>query len=217
MSSNQQENRRFKDFKQILVIIVFGFLGLFLLHSVIFGGRVDLTKYFPSRDITAIYYTFSPDGEAVFKEERIITKGSKSNRLDWIINSYVNKNGTFSSTGTLKGIYEVGKNKVTSTETWGGFNTGKKQIILSNEKSWARFPEDKNMVNTYLSGKIVTLTIEAGVFRDCLEVITETTFDKGTITTKDYYAPNIGYIVTLIKDIGDDDFISYRELMTYEY
>lgn len=202
---------------KIVLTLIFG--GLFIYSLVPSGNsKINVSAYFPNQPMEKIYYTYI--GEEVFSvTESFIENGTKKNVLVWKERLYLNNDGNLKSNGIREGVYELYTDEVISIETYGGFQTDKERLILSNASKWST---TKNEDKSYINDGTYRVQVEAGMFYDCLEVITKTETKNGIYMNRDYYAPGIGVILSEGKEVskGDDiesePFMKISELIEYE-
>lgn len=203
---------------KIILTLIFG--GLFI-YSIVPSGnlKINVSEYFPNQPMRKIEYIYV-DEEIFNVRESFIENGTKENVLVWSNKLYLNNNGNLQSLGIVEGIYELYTNEVISIETYGGFNVNKEKLILSNANKWST---TKNEDISYISDGTYRVQVGAGMFYDCLEVITKTETKNSSYIERQYYAPGIGVILSEGKgvskgqDIDSEPFMKISELMEYEF
>lgn len=206
-TKKNHKNKFYKKHKFISILILGVILIYFFYPSK--SHKIDVSDYFENQPMTKISYMFGDDGQVVFGEEYFIDYGNKDNVLEWTKTLYNDPEGNIESTGIMEGVYELYTDKIVSIETFGGFHTNEERIVLSNTKKWSASRNSGE--KSYINAKVDKIQTEAGMFYDCIEVITEET----GVRYRKYYAPGMGLILQEAK-IDNQDWFVFKELMAYE-
>lgn len=86
----------------------------------------------------------------------------------------------------------------------GNTNTNPK-TILSNKSKWKNKYDDKEECT--ITGINQTITTKAGTFSNCIEVTEDVDLSNETVSSKKYYAPKVGLILTKLKNKSNYDII----------
>lgn len=137
------------------------------------------------------------DSKICFVVEKTATTFKDSSNINWEndITYTINQNSIIQTKSVNIGVTDI-------------TNTNPKTILL-NKPEWKNKYDNKE--DCKITGTNLTIATKAGEFSNCIEVTEEVDLSNEIISTKKYYAPKVGLVLTKLKD--KSNFFVVEELV----
>ena len=204
------KNGRYSKKTNLLLSVA---IGILFLIGIFPESNINIHEYLPQEGITKVYFTLSPESKVMFLEEEQVHPSPEKNKSNWITFLYSNNNGNIVPLSNKKGFYSLSSDRIVSVPTFGTFNIGEEEILLcsNTNKNISPYAQSRR----YVSPKLCHIDVKGGSFDNCIEVITKT---EGELSTKDYYAPHVGKVLTKAQvNLNSDAYVNMYELVEIRY
>lgn len=183
-------------------------------------SNINISDYFPIQaDEQLTYNSYTEKGEVLEITNK--TTSSIQTKGDSKICFVVEKTTTtFKDSPNINLendiTYTINQNSIIQTKSvniggTGITNTNPKTILL-NKPEWKNKYDDKE--DCKITGTNLTIATKAGEFSNCIEVTEEVGISDEIISSKKYYAPNVGLVQTKSKNTNASNFYVAEELVT---
>jgi hypothetical protein len=172
---------------------------------------IDFRKYFPDNTKEIFTYnTYSDSSKALFltydQTMEFVKNDGNSNIYKLVKKFTIPGSNENDAKYTNYETYNVNSNNITMIYLINnclGSVSNKPEIILSNSNKWS---DRNNETSSRITGTGMKITTDAGEFKNCIEITSETKYTDGkTIYRKSYYAPNTGLVlVKYPRDMNKD-------------
>lgn len=179
-------------------------------------NNINIASYFPVEGNELIYATYNDKGEIYSTSNQIITsvEESENSKIYCVVEKVSAASGDTSRNVDFENdiTYSVNANSIEQTKAINiggtGFTNSNHVILLKNKHEWDM--GDPDNTHCKITGINQTITTKVGKFANCIEILEEVKVNNNTISTQNYYAPNVGLV--LIKYKENSNFIIFKEL-----